>query len=462
MAGVFFVKSPQFSLINELGSAAIGTIQPYCVFPEAFGLDEGKGLLIFLPFMDMGSLDTQWGKLLPAAFCGIIVNTALAITKLHAVGVLHRDVAARNILLQANPFPAHHDVFPVLAKMCDLGLACRQKWAWIPSDDIPLDAWPPEVVAAGAMTDYASDVWAFGKLLLDVLQQGFLLAAAPPADALVRLQGVQPPLDFDAIVETLLQVDPHDALAMVVFDQASAAEAVAAFETVAPIHMVQLVVAPTSSSSYSQPQPIPPVAVTFDATSSSSSGNYSRPQHTPPVAALAVAAKVDAGTTRSSSYSQPQHKTSVSTGSDGYSQPQHKHASAAPVAVAEVWSQWCRHITVPAGNVVHKFVMEWCLRFRPAERPSMRMLTTFFSCVHSDLSALPDCYIMDDDVGQGPLSAGDWPMVVAVMKVFDNTRMLAWSNKDIGVAGATALGAVVQVRGFLIRVAHTRVTVLYR
>ncbi len=461
----------EFSLINELGPETIDTLRPYCAFPHAFGMDEGKGLMIFMPLMTMGSLDSQWGKLSAAACRGIIINSALAITKLHAVGVLHRDVAPRNVLLQPNPFPAHQDVFPILARLCDLGLACRQKWAWIPTGDLPLDAWPPEVVAAGKMTDYASDVWAFGKLLLQVLQQGFELAAPPLADALVRLQGVQPKLDFDALVEAVMRIDPSDTLDMVVFDQTSAAEAVAAFTSTSPIalahHQGGLVVT-AASSTYSGPQHSTSVRsdgyrhsrhVVAQATAdppvvSARASTYSQPHHRDAAPASTYSQPQHRDAAPASTYSQPQHRDAAPAST--YSQPQHLDAAPASTysqpqhsavrSVEEVWLQWCRHTTIPKGNVVHKFVLDWCLRFQPTERPSMRMLTAFYNCVHSDISTLPDCLIMDDTLGDGPLSEGDWPMIVAVMKVFDNCRMVAWSSKDIGVAGAAALGAVVQVR----------------
>ncbi len=78
-------------------------------------------------------------------------------------GLLHRDVAARNILLETS------DAGSFRARLCDFGLSSRTDIPYGFGDRKPL-VWPPEAFKV-QVYDCAGDVWSFGLLLWQVMSQ---------------------------------------------------------------------------------------------------------------------------------------------------------------------------------------------------------------------------------------------------------------------------------------------------
>ncbi len=168
----------ELALINELDKESYASLSSTSVFATAFSIAPGNALLVILPLMH-GSLQ----QILPVSDglerARLMQNVAESLSCLHAARILHRDIAARNMLLHKvqlsdSCWPWSVDQTMNIAKMCDFGLSCAKEavW-WSPSDEGPTGTWPPEVVNRG-MRWYstASDVWSFGLMLASAFHRG--------------------------------------------------------------------------------------------------------------------------------------------------------------------------------------------------------------------------------------------------------------------------------------------------
>jgi serine/threonine protein kinase/Ran GTPase-activating protein (RanGAP) involved in mRNA processing and transport len=189
----------EFALINELGDEKVADLSAGAVFATGFSVeDRHNSLLVLLPLM-AGSLEGAYDVLTGEELCALLGDVARALANLHAHGILHRDVAARNILLERREDAS----LPFQAKISDFGLACSVKSPWLPAY-VPGDIWPPEVL--GSMREVygpAGDVWAFGLLLAEVFRRGRPAAARNVNHAWLSNQ-IQPPLEFDRFIQNIL------------------------------------------------------------------------------------------------------------------------------------------------------------------------------------------------------------------------------------------------------------------
>ena len=99
----------EFSLIHELGPAKVDELRSCCIFPTMYGVNSDRFLMIALPFMEFGSLE---GALKPEKWPSFVSkhgdfelvhffdSVVASLATLHASGILHRDIAGRNILLE--------------------------------------------------------------------------------------------------------------------------------------------------------------------------------------------------------------------------------------------------------------------------------------------------------------------------------------------------------------------------
>ncbi len=201
----------ELALINELDKASFDTLSSTSVFATGFSIAPGNSLLVILPLMH-GSLQQILSACDGRERARLIQNIAESLTCLHVAGILHRDIAARNMLLnkvviQSDswwPWSSRETV--TLAQMCDFGLSCtREAIWWSKSDEGPVGVWPPEVLNHG-MHQYstAADVWSFGLLLANSLRRG------PYSDRLVSPACLswlaryrQPALDIQGLIRAL-------------------------------------------------------------------------------------------------------------------------------------------------------------------------------------------------------------------------------------------------------------------
>eukprot|EP01134_Creolimax_fragrantissima_P003155 CFRG3155T1 len=104
----------------------------------------------------------------------IMEQVAAGLEYLHSLHIVHRDVAARNILLQT---PTSHNM-PPRAKLSDMGLARitddnHQYMKTSDNTSLPVRWLAPEVLSC-FMADEKTDVWSFGITLWEVLSNAQL------------------------------------------------------------------------------------------------------------------------------------------------------------------------------------------------------------------------------------------------------------------------------------------------
>jgi hypothetical protein len=161
----------EFALVQELGEDQVRALSASCVFATHFSIDDREveslpAILVVLPLMH-STLNRELPTATSDTLLQLLVQLADALHSLHQAGVLHRDVASRNVLLERRADGK------LVAKLCDFGLACAISSPWQP-ELFPAGIWAPEMVASAQLVPYgvAADVWAFGLLLVDVLGRG--------------------------------------------------------------------------------------------------------------------------------------------------------------------------------------------------------------------------------------------------------------------------------------------------
>jgi serine/threonine protein kinase len=131
--------------------------------------------------MDSGSLD-KWafkGKLVDEEKISILSNVAKALAHIHKSRIVHRDIAARNVLLQSS-------TRGLQAKLADFGMSrivsAYQQEGTTMANMGPVRYMAPESLRKNVYST-KSDVWSFGCLCYEVIK------GAPPhkdMDLLVR------------------------------------------------------------------------------------------------------------------------------------------------------------------------------------------------------------------------------------------------------------------------------------
>ncbi len=170
----------ELALVHELGREQAATLASTCVFASHFSIDDRNAasfpaLLVLMPLMH-GTLEGSLSSAEPAALLRWLVNLGKAFVALHHSGLLHRDIAVRNVLLERGADGE------LVAKVCDFGLSCTVSSPWQP-ELVPVGVWAPETIAGPRREPYsiAADVWAFGLLLVDTLRRGRVEGRVPHA-----------------------------------------------------------------------------------------------------------------------------------------------------------------------------------------------------------------------------------------------------------------------------------------
>eukprot|EP01134_Creolimax_fragrantissima_P008537 CFRG8537T1 len=144
---------------------------------RAFGLCNDSGeLFLLLEYCDLGDAKSHMESLkkpIPLRVKIIIMEqVAFGLGYLHSQNIIHRDVAARNILLQS---PPAHNSAP-RAKISDLGLARmtgdnNQYIKTSESSALPVRWIAPESITS-FVADQSTDVWSYGITLWEILTDG--------------------------------------------------------------------------------------------------------------------------------------------------------------------------------------------------------------------------------------------------------------------------------------------------
>jgi eukaryotic-like serine/threonine-protein kinase len=136
--------------------------------------DDGVPFIVMehLEGRDLGEEIEQNGALVPAAVVAIVVQVAKALSKVHAAGLLHRDIKPDNIFL----CEGEEDTF---VKLLDFGIA---KSSRVDQGDGSLDGetktgqivgtpfyMSPEQVTAQKKIDHRADLWALGIVAYEAI-----------------------------------------------------------------------------------------------------------------------------------------------------------------------------------------------------------------------------------------------------------------------------------------------------
>jgi serine/threonine protein kinase len=199
------VQMNELALLLERGPDQIEKLSTTCVFATGFTVNHvdpnapsSTRMLLMLPKME-GSLLGVLRKAPMPDLISWLVDVALSLKSLHEVGLLHRDVAARNILLAR----IDSALRKLTAKLSDFGLSCTVASPWDQQQTPCL--WPPEW-SIGQTFGMGGDVWAFGLLLAQVLRRshGEKVVWPDPRWLLAHKSDLQPhALDFSDFAKTL-------------------------------------------------------------------------------------------------------------------------------------------------------------------------------------------------------------------------------------------------------------------
>jgi hypothetical protein len=143
-------------------------------------VSRGEPLILVMSYCEHGSLlavlktTAANGKPLPYADkMGIASEVALGMGHLHGLKFVHRDLAARNVLLSAG-----RSRNGMVAKVADFGLSRLSDDGIIHGADyvLPTEVFPVRWTAPEAMQTLrftaASDVWSFGIVVIELLEDG--------------------------------------------------------------------------------------------------------------------------------------------------------------------------------------------------------------------------------------------------------------------------------------------------
>jgi len=341
----------------------------------------------------------------------LLSQAAHALMSLHGQGLLHRDVAARNLLL-------HWIAGRMTVQLSDFGFSCHERRP-MPTEWQP-DIWPPEVVALCFSFGFAGDVFAFGLMLADVLNGG--VGHGRLVHAVVATSvSLQIPFNVDAFVTSFEDGDAWTAVPPSDDDQFARV-----FDQV--------------------------VAQSAEAGSGSwqSSGRVRQS---------------GTGRTRLVNASRSAKTSSGSIASRPLSTEE-------KAACLDDW-RMCRSLIDPATVVpALSLLIEWCTHAAPSQRPSMRMVTCLLrllSTRSADLSALPDLF-MAQELATAPDSPADWRLISQLWwRSAVSLTLIAWAGLAMSEAAVEAVVDVLPVRMmlmcwcvtvFLSRLRATRVCVL--
>jgi tetratricopeptide (TPR) repeat protein/serine/threonine protein kinase len=325
----------ELALIHELGSEVAASLRNVCVFAEHVVLPPATGspdtMWLVMPFMENGSLDQACGNLLTGApLVRILADVSHALAELHQRDLLHRDLAIRQVLLDAHN----------RARLCDLGLACRGAHAW-QCDMFPIYDWAPELVVAaltGRHESYtnASETWSFGVLMLAAILGG------NPFESLFNPALTSPQQDLFATYRAI--------------ESATAQEW--------------------------------PLVSTDGQVLSASEPTVSHPSRAP----AAMTAKVyyhQGRCTESGGYSTTFVAQPVSASKGGYCRPE-VVADAFPVMNLPCVTQWWRdHMQLPtdicgANTRALNLLIHACCRWQSTQRPRMSFVAKLLACLASE------------------------------------------------------------------------------
>ncbi len=148
----------EFALINEMKTLQKAVLQQHCTFATQFSLkftlsaaqlSTFPKVLMVLPLSIEGSLETQLfdprkrkRPIDKPTLLTLLGDVAIGLGHMHAMQLLHRDIGARNVLLNLENAPESPP--RLRARLCDFGLSALVHANFLPPL-FPL-TWAPETI----------------------------------------------------------------------------------------------------------------------------------------------------------------------------------------------------------------------------------------------------------------------------------------------------------------------------
>ncbi|KAF0714787.1 Aste57867_3693 [Aphanomyces stellatus] len=172
--------------------------------------DPSSTLALVTAYLPCGNLHDAAPSLSVAEKEVVLYDAAAGLLNVHEGGFVHRDVAARNVLVDGN----------ARGKLCDFGLCRRVQAAYGGSHferqgTFPLKYMAPESLQPPHAFSYKTDVYGFGVLLWETFGEEAPFAELPPLEAarlvleghrLAPTQAV--PAKYRPLIEACFDVDP--------------------------------------------------------------------------------------------------------------------------------------------------------------------------------------------------------------------------------------------------------------
>ncbi len=393
----------EFALIHELGRDAVASLSLFCVFAEHFAVHHSGELWISLPWMNMGTLEhvTSVPGQVPEEeqLCNWLGQAASALAQLHARGIVHRDVAARNFLLERAAASASPTV-----KLSDFGLAMRVRFPWLPAV-MPLGVWPPEVFPRQPHFEFSGDTFSFGLMLVDILNGGQSTGSLQH-HALLDAQRcgalVEAPLAPEDIARAFaLSVMRHTTRASDGMPHGSAHESLLRSASAAPTTS-----GPTISESSRNLSAHDDQSLTPDE--QASADDYFQISHASSGTAPAKGTGHYDYFQRGPVYTPTRHciqrQDTAVLESD--------HADA-----LKEWRDRCALISESSLFPMWRVLIDWCTRIEYVQRPSVRLVACLLVLLGQggNLNALPRMF-MHEKWNNSPEQEADWLLLGVVMK----------------------------------------------
>ncbi|OQS02032.1 kinase [Thraustotheca clavata] len=170
--------------------------------------DLSKELCLVTQYLPFGSLEDQYGKALPVRTkARILKDAACGLLNIHEGGFIHRDVAARNCLVDTD----------YRGRICDFGLCRRVNsygGAHFSEGSMPLKYLAPESLTEPHSFSYRSDSYSFGVMMWETLSESKPysgMTATEAANHIMNGYGLDSatiPLSYRDLLTSCLSGDP--------------------------------------------------------------------------------------------------------------------------------------------------------------------------------------------------------------------------------------------------------------
>jgi serine/threonine protein kinase/Ran GTPase-activating protein (RanGAP) involved in mRNA processing and transport len=455
----------EVAIIHQLEKSTVESLSKLCVFPIVFSTDTDGSILMVLPLMTEGGLDdylkkcvTQkptdidpdaWDQQSNADLTRVMQDVGMALQQLHAAGVVHRDVAVRNILLNFKAGGSSR----LEARLADFGLASNRRYPCDPPE-FPVAIWPVDLLRRTRQGhlefEYtmSGDVYEFGLLIASIQ---FRLVEF--RSELWKTHGhKERPFDVATMVVELRECEECAQAA----DEASSVQPQSFLrlghiksyqlernastdnqdEKIAPNEQAQVmspVVLPNDTSDYAQQNSPSGYRPPIDIGDYAPCNGYQKYRYVNRYAQYTYRTDYER-TTALLDESEPRNPYARPTAPT-------RHFKRSDPDILERIDQFVKRGTNPPLATL----IAWCTRYSSGERPSMCMVSCLLQLSPSrPLAELPDMYLegrraADREEANAP---SDWLFLAELLCTDRNLHVIDWHSVNLNSWGVDCVAAV--------------------